>query len=52
VGGIQLVIQLSRLPDGTRKIVSVSEITGMEGDVITMQDLFVYEREGMLEDGR
>ena len=51
VGGIQLVIQLSRLPDGTRKIVSVSEITGMEGEVITMQDLFVYEREGMFEDG-
>ncbi|MGW8267803.1 MAG: CpaF family protein, partial [Longimicrobiales bacterium] len=40
VGGIQLVIQLSRLSDGTRKIMSVSEITGMEGDVITMQDLF------------
>jgi pilus assembly protein CpaF len=51
VGGIQIVIQLSRLPDGTRKIVSVSEIIGTEGDVITMQDLFVYEREGMLEDG-
>ncbi len=51
VGGIQIVIQLSRLPDGTRKIVSVSEITGMEGEVITMQDLFVYEREGILEDG-
>jgi pilus assembly protein CpaF len=51
VGGIQIVIQLSRLPDGTRKIVSVSEITGMEGEVITMQDLFVYEREGFREDG-
>jgi len=31
--------------------VSISEITGMEGDVITMQDIFVYEREGMTEDG-
>ena len=51
VGGIQVVIQLSRLPDGSRKIVSISEITGMEGDVITMQDVFVYEREGMLDDG-
>jgi pilus assembly protein CpaF len=51
VGGIQIVIQLSRLPDGNRKIVSVSEITGMEGDVITMQDLFVFEREGIAEDG-
>jgi pilus assembly protein CpaF len=51
-GGIQLVIQLGRLPDGNRKIVSVSEITGMEGDVITMQDLFVFEREGLEDDGR
>ncbi len=52
VGGIQIVIQLSRLPDGTRKIVSISEITGMEGDVITMQDLFVFDREGIREDGK
>jgi pilus assembly protein CpaF len=51
-GGIQLVIQLARLPDGHRKIVSVSEITGMEGDVITMQDLFVFERQGLEDDGR
>ncbi len=51
VGGIQLVIQLARLPDGTRKIVSISEITGMEGEVITMQDLFVYEQQGIREDG-
>ena len=52
VGGIQLVIQLSRLSDGGRKIMSISEITGTEGDVITMQDLFVFEREGIGEDGK
>jgi pilus assembly protein CpaF len=46
------VVQLGRLPDGNRKIVSISEITGMEGDVITMQDLFVFERQGLEEDGR
>jgi pilus assembly protein CpaF len=51
VGGIDVVIQLSRLPDGNRKIVSISEITGTEGDVITMQDIFVFEREGIGEDG-
>jgi pilus assembly protein CpaF len=51
VGGIQVVVQLARLSDGTRKIVSVSEITGMEGDVITMQDLFVFERQGIGPDG-
>jgi pilus assembly protein CpaF len=50
-GGINVVIQLSRLPDGTRKIVSISEISGMEGDVISMQDVFVFDREGMDEDG-
>jgi pilus assembly protein CpaF len=52
VGGIHLVIQLSRLPDGNRKIVSVTEITGMEGEVIAMQDLFVFDREGIGEDGQ
>jgi len=50
--GIQIVVQLSRLPDGKRKIVSVSEVTGMEGDVITMQDIFVFERQGITEDGK
>lgn len=51
VGAIQIVIQLARLSDGTRKIVSVSEITGMEGEVITMQDVFVFDREGIGERG-
>jgi pilus assembly protein CpaF len=44
---IDLVIQLSRLSDGGRKVMNVSELVGMEGDVITMQDLFRYERTGM-----
>jgi len=52
VGGLDLVIQLARLSDGNRKIVSVSEITGMEGDVIAMQDIFVFDQEGIGEDGR
>ena len=46
---IQLVIQISRLSDGSRKIMQVSEIVGMEGDVITMQDVFLFEREGIAE---
>jgi len=49
--GIQVVIQVSRLPDGHRKVVSISEIVGMEGDVITMQELFNFERQGIGEDG-
>jgi pilus assembly protein CpaF len=46
---IHLVIQISRLSDGSRKIMQVAEIVGMEGDVITMQDIFLFEREGVAE---
>jgi pilus assembly protein CpaF len=46
---INVVIQVSRQSDGSRKLMQVSEIVGMEGEVITMQDIFVYEREGMGE---
>jgi pilus assembly protein CpaF len=49
---IQLVIQQSRLADGSRKVTSISEITGMEGDVITMQEIFVFEKMGMTQDGK
>jgi pilus assembly protein CpaF len=49
---IQVVIQVSRLGDGTRKITNISEITGMEGDVITMQDIFVFDRQGVGEGGK
>jgi len=44
---VQVVIQVSRLSDGTRKVIQISEIVGMEGDVITMQDIFGFERQGM-----
>ena len=49
---INVVIQVSRLGDGTRKIMQISEIVGMEGDVITMQDIFVFERQGMGENDK
>jgi pilus assembly protein CpaF len=48
---IDLVIQVSRLSDGTRKVLTVSEITGMEADVITMQDIFSYKKRGVRETG-
>jgi pilus assembly protein CpaF len=48
---IDIVIQLARLADGGRRVMNVSEIVGMEGEVITMQDLFLYERKGVNEDG-
>ncbi len=50
--GIQVVLQVSRLPDGSRRLVSLSEIVGMEGEVITMQEIFTYERQGIDEDGK
>jgi len=48
---IELVVHLERLRDGTRKITHIAEIQGMEGDVITMTDIFVFEQTG-LEDGK
>jgi len=49
---INVVVQVSRLSDGSRKVLQLSEIVGMEGDVITMQDIFTYERQGVDADGR
>jgi pilus assembly protein CpaF len=49
---VNLIVQVSRLSDGTRKVTGISEITGMEGDVITMQDVFLFERTGLGPDGR
>jgi pilus assembly protein CpaF len=49
---IHAVVQVVRLPDGARKVVSISELTGMEGDQITMQDVFVFERRGVTEKGQ
>jgi pilus assembly protein CpaF len=49
---VQLVIQQSRMSDGTRKVTSISEITGMEGDVITMQEVFTFEKLGVTPEGK
>jgi pilus assembly protein CpaF len=48
---ITVVIQASRMPDGKRKVVSIQEVTGMEGDIITMQEIFAYEKTGIASDG-
>jgi pilus assembly protein CpaF len=48
---IDLVVQMTRLSDGTRKVTSIAEITGMEGDVVTMQDIFAFERTGLGPEG-
>jgi pilus assembly protein CpaF len=49
---VNLIVQVSRLADGTRKVTGVSEITGMEGDIITMQDIFVFDRSGIGPNGK
>ncbi|HYG98774.1 MAG TPA: CpaF family protein [Terriglobales bacterium] len=48
---IHAVVQISRMADGTRKLTSISELTGMEGDVVTMQDIFTFDRHGVSEKG-
>ncbi len=48
---INLVVQVARLSDGTRRVTSISEITGMEGETITMQEIFQYERTGVDTNG-
>ena len=49
---IQVVVQQTRLSDGSRKVTSIAEITGMEGDVITMQEIFLFEKMGVTQDGK
>jgi pilus assembly protein CpaF len=46
---INVVVQVSRLSDGTRKVTSLAEITGMEGDIVTMQDIFLFKKQGIGE---
>jgi pilus assembly protein CpaF len=49
---VDLIVQQSRLRDGSRKITSITEFVGMEGDVITLQDIFVYDTDGVDGSGK
>jgi pilus assembly protein CpaF len=49
---IDVVIQLARLADGSRRLISLQELTGMEGEVVTMQEIFTFEQTGVDEHGR
>jgi pilus assembly protein CpaF len=49
---INLVVQVARLSDGTRRLTAISEITGMEGETITMQEIFQFERTGVDNQGQ
>jgi pilus assembly protein CpaF len=50
--GIQIIVQLNRLTDGSRRVMSISEITGLEGGTVLMQDIFVFEKHGIDADGK
>jgi pilus assembly protein CpaF len=49
---VTLVLQVARFADGTRRLTHISEITGMEDDVVSMQDVFVFEKQGVSPEGR
>jgi pilus assembly protein CpaF len=49
---INIIVQIARLSDGARKVISLSEITGMEGDVVCIQDIFAFKKSGISEEGK
>jgi pilus assembly protein CpaF len=49
---VEIIVQIARQSDGTRRVTSITEITGMEAGVITLQDIFLFEKTGVREDGR
>src|SRR5712672_14017 len=49
---VNILVQCTRLSDGTRRVTNVTEVTGMEGDVITLQDIFVFEKRGVSPEGK
>jgi pilus assembly protein CpaF len=49
---INLIVHLARLPDGSRKMTHITELSGMEGDVITLTDIFKFEQTGITPDGK
>jgi pilus assembly protein CpaF len=52
VSAISLILQVTRFSDGTRRLTHITEVTGMEGEVISLQDLFLFERQGVSAEGR
>lgn len=49
---VNVLVQAARLSDGSRRVVNLTEVTGMEGEVVTLQDIFVFEKRGLSPDGR
>jgi pilus assembly protein CpaF len=49
---VDVFVQVARFSDGTRRLTYITELTGMEGDIISMQDLFVFDKIGITESGK
>ncbi|HBY61282.1 MAG TPA: pilus assembly protein CpaF, partial [Solibacterales bacterium] len=49
---VNLLVQASRMSDGSRRVTSITEVTGMEGEIITLQDIFVFEKRGLTPEGQ
>lgn len=49
---VNLIVQITRFPDGARRVTAISEVTGMEQDVISLQDIFLFERTGVTPEGK
>jgi pilus assembly protein CpaF len=49
---VDLIVHQARLRDGSRKIVNITEVQGMEGEVVVMQDIFAFQEQGVAEDGK
>ncbi|MEQ8156424.1 MAG: CpaF family protein [Clostridiaceae bacterium] len=52
VGALDIIVQQARLKDGTRRITNITEVQGMEGDVVVLQDIFVFQQKGVDDDGK
>jgi pilus assembly protein CpaF len=49
---VHLIVQPMRLSDGSRRIMAITEVTGMEGEIVTLQDIFVFEKRGLSPEGK
>jgi pilus assembly protein CpaF len=49
---VQLIVQAARLSDGSRRVINITEVTGMEGEIVTLQDIFVFEKRGVSPEGK
>jgi pilus assembly protein CpaF len=49
---VHILVQCSRLSDGTRRVTSITEVTGMEGEIVTLQDIYLFEKRGLAADGK